>query len=63
MEKAKRGRPPKDPESVRSGVFQLRSTDSEREAYDRASKRAGIGLSEWIRQYLNKAAGVKPKKA
>ena len=63
MEKPKRGRPPKDPESVRSGVYQLRLTDSEREAYDRAAKRDGVGLSEWIRRYLDKAAGVKPKKA
>ncbi len=62
MEKPKRGRPPKDPESVRSGVYQLRLTDSERQAYDRAAKRSGLDLSEWIRGCLDKAAVAKPKK-
>ena len=56
MEKPKRGRPPKDPQLVRSGVYQLRLTPSERESYDRAAERAGLSLAEWIRRYLDKAA-------
>jgi len=62
MEKPKRGRPPKEPESVRSGVYQLRLTDTERETYDRAAKRAGVSLSDWMRGCLDKAAGQAHKK-
>ena len=58
MSKHKMGRPPKDPSTVRDAVYQIRLTESEREAYDRAAASARMSLSEWIRQYLNKAAGV-----
>lgn len=56
------GRPPKEPDEVRSAVFQLRLTEAERAAYDRAAEKAGVGLSEWIRGCLSKSAGIKPRK-
>ena len=55
------GRPPKEPDNLRSQVYQLRLTDSEREAYDRAASRAGKSLSEWMREWLSRAARKGPK--
>jgi hypothetical protein len=56
MAAKKMGRPPKPPDEVRAGVYQLRLTADERAEYDRAAERAGVNLSEWIRASLTKAA-------
>jgi hypothetical protein len=36
--------------------IEMRLTDSEKDAYQHAAKRAGVTLSEWIRDRLNRAA-------
>lgn len=56
MEKPRRGRPPKTPDELRSGVYQLRLTEAEREAYEAAAQSAGETLSEWMRGVLTRAA-------
>ena len=58
---AKRGRPPKPPGEVFVGRIELRMTAAERTAYEQAAERAGMTLSGWIRECLNKAS-KKPRK-
>lgn len=41
----------------RSGRIDLRVTDGERKAWLEASGGVGLGLSEWIRQELNRVSG------
>jgi predicted HicB family RNase H-like nuclease len=53
---AKAGRPPRDPKSGASKHFIMRLTDAERESYALAAERAGMSLSEWIRERLSRAA-------
>jgi hypothetical protein len=54
----RRGRPAKpEGETLDAIIPMTRCKASEREAYNAAAKRAGLTLSEWLRQTLNKAAG------
>ena len=60
---AKMGRPPRDPEGIASKIFPVRLTDAEKDEYARAAKRAGMSLSEWLRDRLGKAARRERKKS
>ena len=60
---AKMGRPPRDPEGVAAKIFPVRLTDAEKDEYARAAKRAGMSLSEWLRDRLGKAARREFKKS
>ncbi len=59
---AKAGRPLRDPEAGASKHFIMRLTDTERQSYAKAAKRAGVSLSEWIRERLTKAARRESKR-
>jgi len=50
------GRPPRDPKTGAAKLVALRLTTAEREGYQRAAERAGVSLSAWIRDRLDKAA-------
>jgi hypothetical protein len=62
MDKPERGRPKLDPEGNASSLMALRVIESEREAYGRAAKRAGLNVSAWMRDRLNKAAKRESKR-
>lgn len=47
---------PKKPKGEHKEVFSARFTGNELEAYEAAAKKAGVGLREWVRDTLNKAA-------
>jgi hypothetical protein len=53
---AKVGRPPRDPKSGATKIVPIRLTDAEKALYQRAASKAGMTLSEWIRDRLDKAA-------
>jgi hypothetical protein len=53
---AKAGRPPRDPKGVAAKIFPVLLTDAEKDDYARAAKRAGVSVSEWMRDRLAKAA-------
>ncbi len=55
MEK-KAGRPTRDPGGKASKLFPVRLTEAERARYEEAAKRAGVSVSEWIRDRLARAA-------
>jgi len=55
------GRPPLPAGEAKGRLVQLRLADAEHVAYLAAAERAGMTLSAWIRQCLNRAA-KKPKK-
>jgi predicted HicB family RNase H-like nuclease len=57
-----KGRPTKAPDKVLGQRLELRLTTAERKAYELAAKKAGLSVSEWIRDALNKAAVRIPKK-
>jgi hypothetical protein len=61
MEKRGRGRPRLDPSGPPAGFLTIRASDAERESYRQAAERAGVPLSEWIRERLNRAAKRQPK--
>jgi predicted HicB family RNase H-like nuclease len=52
---AKAGRPPRDPKQGAAKIFPVLLTDAERADYARAAQRAGVSVSEWIRDRLSKA--------
>ncbi len=52
----KRGRPPKTDDERADEVFQLRLTAAEKTDWKSAAESAGLSLSAWIRDRLNKAA-------
>lgn len=56
----KPGRPPRDPEGA-AKIVPIRMTDSERERYQKAAERAGMSLSEWARDRLDKAVNRESK--
>jgi predicted HicB family RNase H-like nuclease len=56
MSTKKVGRPTRDPSGQASKLFPVRLTDAEREEYGQAAERAGMSVSEWIRDRLAKAA-------
>jgi predicted HicB family RNase H-like nuclease len=53
---AKAGRPPRDPKSGAAKIVPIRLTDLEKANYQRAANKAGLSLSEWVRDRLGKAA-------
>ena len=59
---AKAGRPPRDPEQGAAKIFPVLLTDAEKAQYARAAKKAGVSLSEWMRDRLSKAAGRESKR-
>ena len=46
----------RDPDRTPSRFLTILTAKDEREAYEEAAKRAGVPMSEWIRDSLNKAA-------
>jgi hypothetical protein len=62
MAKAKRGRPKLDASGAPSKFLTIRAADAEREEYRQAAERAGIPLSEWMRDRLSKAAKRESKR-
>ena len=58
----KRGRPPIDPEKRVSEMVPVRMTQSERVTFQAVAERAGLSLSEWIRERLAKAAKRESKR-
>jgi hypothetical protein len=52
----KRGRPPTNPADSLSKITAIRLTPSERADCERAAQRAGVKLSEWIRERAVRAA-------
>jgi len=53
---AKVGRPPRDAKSGAAKIVPIRLTDAEKALYQRAATKAGISLSEWVRDRLGRAA-------
>lgn len=51
------GRPPKALDKVLGTRLELRITAPERKVYEQAAKKAGLSVSEWIRDCLSKATG------
>lgn len=49
------GRPRRDPDGGETRLFPIRLTDAEKADYERAAARAGVSVSEWIRDRLGKA--------
>ena len=52
----KAGRPTRDPGGKASKLYPVRLTDAERAQYEQAAKRAGVSVSEWMRDRLARAA-------
>lgn len=59
----KPGRPPRDPNEGASKIVPIRMTDAEQQRYQQAAHRAGVSLSEWARDRLDKAARRELKRA
>ena len=53
--KIKVGRPPLPKGEAKGVVLQSRVQPAEREKYRRAAKAAGLDLSAWVREILNRA--------
>jgi predicted HicB family RNase H-like nuclease len=51
------GRPTRVKGAGAAKIFPIRLTAAEKAAYQKAAKRAGKSLSEWIRDQLDRAAG------
>ena len=64
MEEIKRGpgRPPVR-EKTQEARIQLRTLDSEKSEYERAAETAGLTLSEWMRNRLDRAAKRENRKS
>jgi predicted HicB family RNase H-like nuclease len=50
------GRPARDLKSGAAKIVPIRMSDAEKAAYQKAAKRAGKSLSQWIRDQLDRAA-------
>ena len=50
------GRPPRDPKGGAAKIVPIRLTDTEKAAYQKAADKAGVSLSVWVRDRLDKAA-------
>jgi hypothetical protein len=53
---AKAGRPPRDAKAGATKIVPIRLTDAEKVVYQRAASKAGLTLSEWVRDRLSRAA-------
>ena len=54
--KPKLGRPPLPKGEVREKITPIRLQENERATFEKAAQKAGLSLSEWIRQSLRVAA-------
>lgn len=52
------GRPPVPNKLAKAKLLSVRLTESERAQLERAAKRDGVGLSEWARRSLIRAASA-----
>jgi hypothetical protein len=50
------GRPTRDPAGSARSLVLIRVTDNEKATYQRAAEEAGLKLSEWMRDRLDRAA-------
>ena len=50
------GRPPKQAGERKDTLIAFRTEDGEKAHYERAATAAGVGLSDWIRDRLKRAA-------
>jgi hypothetical protein len=62
MEPKRPGRPTRDPKGQASKLFPVRLTEAERAEYEKAAERAGLSVSEWMRDRLGKAAKREAKR-
>jgi predicted HicB family RNase H-like nuclease len=53
--KVKVGRPPLPKGEAKAIVLQSRVQPTEKAAYQKAAKAAGLDLSQWVREVLNRA--------
>ena len=53
---AKRGRPPKGRDRIKSAYLDMRLEEAEKQAFRDAAELAGLDLSSWIRERLRTAA-------
>jgi predicted HicB family RNase H-like nuclease len=56
MKKPKRGRPPKDADSLRSESLLVRLETTEKKTFQEAARLAGVPLSTWVRERLRQVA-------
>lgn len=63
MKKAKRGRPPKEADRLRSESLLVRLETTEKKAFQDAADLAGVPLSTWVRERLRQVAGRELDKA
>lgn len=56
VKKKGRGRPPKDPEQLRSEALLVRLDGAEKEAFKEAAALAGVSLASWVRERLRQIA-------
>jgi hypothetical protein len=56
-----KGRPPKAADKLLGERLELRITSGERKTYEAAAKKAGLSVSEWIRDILSKSTARSPK--
>lgn len=54
--KVRIGRPPLPKGTVREKITPIRLQETERATFEKAAQKAGLSLSEWIRQTLRAAA-------
>jgi predicted HicB family RNase H-like nuclease len=50
------GRPPRDPKAGAAKIVPIRLTETEKATYQKAADKAGVSLSVWVRDRLDKAA-------
>jgi predicted HicB family RNase H-like nuclease len=58
--KPKLGRPPLPKGELREKITPIRLQENERAIFERAAQKAGLSLSEWIRQSLRVATKQEP---
>lgn len=50
------GRPPTSPAGTKAARIEVRAAPAEKEAFEQAAAKAGLSLSDWMREALLKAA-------
>jgi predicted HicB family RNase H-like nuclease len=56
MKKRGRGRPPKEADQLRSESLLVRLETNEKEIFRDAAEKAGVSLSDWVRERLKRIA-------
>ena len=59
IKKPRIGRPPLPKHQVREKITPIRLQENERAAFEKAAQKAGLSLSEWIRQTLRLAVDTR----